>query len=330
MIRLADPWFLLLLILPLAAGWLLWRRRRAMRPHMRFSSLALLAAARRTLRTRLLGLPAVLMLASAILMVGALARPQSAWREDKRFTEGIDIMLVIDVSDSMKALDFQPNRLSKAKQVVAEFIDGRSNDQIGVVIFGRDSFALCPLTHDYAALRDFVDKINFDLVNGDSTAIGMGLAGAVDRLRRSQAKSKVAILLTDGENNAGQIDPLTAARVARDLGVRVYTIGIGSASGRVPIPNPGNIGPPITYIPSQLNTEELTQMAEMTGGQFFHATDGDSLEKIYRQIDKMERTEIEINEMHYFDELGHYLIVPALLLVLAALLLENSWLRTFP
>jgi Ca-activated chloride channel homolog len=330
MIRLAAPWMLLLIPVFLLAGWRLWRLGPRRHPRMKFSSATLLGVNSPTLRSRLLGLPPALVLAASLLLVLALARPQSAWREHKRFTEGIDIMLVIDVSGSMRALDFSPNRLEKAKQVVKEFVKGRSNDQIGIVIFAKDTFTLCPLTQDYGALETFIDRIDFDLVNGDATAIGMGLANAVNKLRQSKAKSKVVILLTDGENNAGRIDPLAAAEIAKQFGVRVYTIGVGGNASEVPIPNPNPLGPRVVMMPFKLNVEQLTSIAKMTGGQFFRATDGQSLEKIYRQIDSMERTPIQISETHYFDELAQWLIIPALILLLLAFALENTWLRAFP
>jgi Ca-activated chloride channel family protein len=330
MMRLADPWLLLLVLLPLLAAVWLWRRHESLRPRLRFSSLALLGRTARTLRTRLTGLPLALLLLACALVVLALARPQSAWREHKRFTEGIDIMLVIDVSDSMHALDFDPNRLEKAKVVVKDFIKGRTDDQIGIVIFARDTFTLCPLTQDYQALTQFIDRIDFDLLEGNGTAIGMGLANAVNRLKDSKAKSKVVILLTDGENNAGKIDPLSAAEVAKQFGVRLYTIGVGTASGYVDIPVQTPFGTSRQKMPAQLDVAQLTQMAQMTGGQFFHAKDGKSLETIYGQIDKMERIKLEANETHYFDELAQYLMWPALLLILLAFTLETTWLRTYP
>ena len=330
MLRLANPWLLLLLALLPLIGWWLWHRRRRIRPRMKYSSLALLRAATPTLRARLLGVPLVLVFAAGALIILGLARPQSAWREHRRFAEGIDIMLVIDVSDSMRALDFTPNRLEKAKEVVKQFVRGRSEDQIGLVIFARDTFTLCPLTQDYNALESFVDNIKFGIVNGDATAIGMGLANGVNKLRVSKAQSKVIILLTDGENNAGRIDPLSAAEIAKQFAVRVYTIGVGSVRGQVRIPNPGAFGPRTVTILSALDVKQLTQIAEMTGGRFFHATDDRSLEKIYQDIDKLERTKVEVSETHYFDELAQYLMLPALFLLLLAFALENTWLRTFP
>lgn len=329
--RLADPWMLLALV-PLAAlaGWLWLRRDR--RPRMKYSSLALLGGGRGTLRSRLVGLPPALLVLAGFLMAVALARPQSAWRAHKRFNEGIDIMLVLDVSESMRALDFTPNRLEKAKAVVRDFIDGRGGggDRIGMVIFGKNTFALCPLTTDYQALDSFIDRIDFDLVDGNGTAIGMGLANGVNKLRRSEGKSKVVILLTDGENNAGQIDPVSAGEIARQFGVRVYTIGVGTVHGVVPIPNPSTFGASTIGYESELDVDQLTRIARMSGGQFFHATNDRSLEQIYAQIDRMERTRVEAAETHYYDELGHYAMVPALVLLMLALGLEATWLRTYP
>ncbi len=332
MIRLAAPWALLVLPLVAAVGFWLWRRRAAgLRPRMQYSSLGLIGAAGRTLRARLLGLPAVLILAAAVLCGLALARPQTPWSEQRRTTEGIDIMLVVDVSESMRALDFEPNRLERAKAVVKEFVAGRTDDQVGLVIFGMDAFTLCPLTHDMQALAQFVDFIDFHILDGNRTAIGMGLANAVDRLRKSRTESKVVILLTDGENNAGRLDPLTAAQVAKQLGVRVYTIGVGTVAGWVPMPQRTMSGQMVIgRAQAALDVEELTRMAEMTGGRFFHAADGDKLEEIYRQIDRLERTKIEHTASRHYDEQGHLLILPALVLLLAALVLENTWLRTFP
>ena len=329
-LRFAEPWMLLLIPAIIAlACWSLFSRRPA-RPRMRYSSLELLREAGRTLRTRMLALPALLTFLACLLLALALARPQSAWRESKRFSEGIDIMLVLDVSDSMAALDFTPNRLERSKAVIKEFIKHRVDDQIGLTIFGVDTFAMSPLTHDYKALDEYVDRIHFDLVSGNGTAIGMGLANGVSQLRASKAKSKVVILLTDGENNAGQIDPISAGTIAKAFNVRVYTIGVGTEGRMVDIPDPRTGGRTLTQMPSQLNAEQLTEIAEMTGGQFFRATDDQSLEQIYAQIDTMERTRVEVAETQAFDDLGHFLIIPALGLLLLAFGLENTWLRTFP
>ena len=329
MIRFAQPYAFLLLPAVALIVYLSIRHRRDSNPRMLFSSVRILGDLRPSLKVRMRPLPTILFTLALTLTVVAFARPQSPWQEHKRRIEGIDIMLVIDVSESMRALDFHPNRLQKAKQVVQEFVQGRKNDQIGVVIFAKETFTLCPLTHDYAALETFIDRINFDLVDGQATAIGMGLANAVNKLKDSQSKSKVCILLTDGENNSGKIDPLMAAEIAKQFEVRTYTIGVGS-KGYVDMPV--RVGGRVTVnrIPSNLDVRTLSKIAEMTGGKFFEATDGKSLEQIYEQIDEMERTEVEVTEINYFDDRAHYLIIPALLLVGVGIVLEGTWLRSFP
>jgi Ca-activated chloride channel family protein len=283
-----------------------------------------------TLKTRLRPLPLIVTLIALGFLMVAMARPQSPLSERSRLTEGIDIMLVIDVSESMRAMDFEPNRLEKAKEVVKEFIGGRVDDRIGIVIFGRETFTLCPLTQDYAALQTFVDRINFDLVNGVGTAIGMGLANAVNKLKDSEAKSKVVILLTDGENNSGKIQPITAAEIANQLGVRTYTIGIGS-EGVVQMPQQTSGGGWIvTPQLSNIDTATLERIADLTEGRFFMATDGKKLEQIYDEIDALERTSLEVSESNFFEEQGHLLIIPALLLLALSILIEEGWLLSFP
>lgn len=329
MIRFAQPLAFLLLLFVFPMIPLLYAGRGRRTPRMLFSSKRGVPTDGASLRMLLRPLPLVLSLMAFVLLVVALARPQSATSERSRITEGIDIMLVIDVSDSMRALDFDPNRLEKAKQVVKEFIAGRTDDRVGLVIFGQQTFTLCPLTHDYTAVEDFVDRIDFDLVNGEGTAIGMGLANAVNKLKDSIARSKVVILLTDGENNFGEIQPLTAAEIAHQLKVRVYTIGIGS-QGDVRMPVQTEAGWRISIQPSFLDAETLTRIANMTGGRFFMATDGDKLEQIYREIDQLERTPVEVAESNYFDELAHWFVLPALALLALAFILEETWLLSFP
>lgn len=330
-IRFAQPEaFFLLLIIPAVVAVMI-RARKSATPKMLFSSIRLLGGAGSSWRVRLRPVPSIMSLAALVLLIVALARPQSPWREHQRQTSGIDIMLVTDVSESMRALDFSPNRLEKAKAEMKEFVAGRTDDQIGIVIFAKETFSLCPLTHDYAALETFIDRIDFDLVDGQATAIGMGLANAVNKLKDSPSKSKVIILLTDGENNFGTIHPLTAAEIAKQLNVRTYTIGIGSRGlVRMPVQTAPGGRRIIQRMQSQIDTVTLEKIAEMTGGKFFEATDGSKLEGIYAQIDEMERTEIEYNETNYFDELAHFLIVPALLLVAFAFFLEQTWLWSFP
>ncbi|MBI3735305.1 VWA domain-containing protein [Candidatus Sumerlaeota bacterium] len=329
MIRFAEPWwFLLFLLIPPII--ILRLRLRQRTPRMRFSSTAIVGKPSRSFRIMMRPLPTIFLFASLILLVTALARPQSPWREHKRKTEGLSIMLVMDVSESMRALDFKPNRMEKSKEVVKEFVRGRSDDLIGMVIFGKETFTLCPLTLDYAAVETFIDRINFDLVDGNATAIGMGLANAVNKLKDAATKSKVVILLTDGENNFGEIQPVTAAELAKKLGIRVYTIGVGSKGiVEIPMTNPFG-GTSIGSIRSNIDTATLSKIADMTGGKFFEATDGEKLAQIYAQIDKMERTAIESNENNYFDERVTLFLIPALLLFGGAYLLEQTWLWSFP
>lgn len=329
-LRFAQP--LLLLLLPAIPLLVLWARVRFARraPRMRFSSTALLGLPRPTLRVRLRGLPRLLMALSLALAVVALARPRIPWAEEKRKIEGISIMLVMDVSESMRALDFDPDRLEKSKSVVRDFVKGRTNDLVGLVIFGKETFAVCPLTHDYDALDRFIQRLGYDLVDGQATAIGLGLANGVNKIKDSKTRSKVVILLTDGENNWGEIQPLTAADIAKELGVRVYTIGVGSQGVvKIPVVSP-NGRVMLREMMSNIDYDTLRKIAEITGGQFFEATDGASLEKIYAQIDEMEKTRVDTNERNYFDELAHWFVVPALLLLGAAFLLERTWLRSFP
>lgn len=329
-IRFAQPLaFLLLLAIPVIL-FLMRRAKGKTTPKMVFSSIRLFGVRSRSARILFRPLPKVLAILALMSLIVAFARPQTPWREHRRKIEGIDIMLVADVSESMRALDFQPNRLEKAKEVMKEFIKGRTDDQIGVVIFGKETFTLCPLTHDYSALETFISRIDFDLVDGQGTAIGMGLANGVNKLKDSAAKSKVVILFTDGENNFGEIAPLLAANVAKELNARVYTIGVGS-KGYVdmPVKTPGGRWT-VRPVESDIDTDTLSKIADMTGGKFFEATNGEKLRQIFKQIDQLERTQFQVNETNYYDDLAHFLIVPALILFGMAFFLEETWLWSFP
>jgi len=250
------------------------------------------------------------------LLIFALARPQHGKVERETFSEGIDIALVLDVSLSMRAGDFHPNRLEAAKDVLKQFVLDRRGDRQTLVIFGSEAATLVPLTLDSGVVYSFVDRIRFNLVNGETTAIGMGLATALDRLRESKAKSRIAILLTDGENNAGKIDPLKAAEAARALGVKVYTIGVGS--------NSSQIGPFGMRLDAGLDETTLKQIAELTGGVYFRATDEEKLSEIYEQIDKLEKSKIEATQFDNFNDLVHWFAVPALLLLLLEAALRST------
>ena len=251
-------------------------------------------------------------------------------------TEGIDIILTIDISGSMQAEDFKPkNRLHVAKQVVSEFIRGRDSDRIGMVIFAGQAVTQCPLTSDYSVLLSLLENVQIGMLE-DGTAIGMALATSVNRLKDMEAKSKVVILLTDGQNNRGEIDPLTAARIAQSLGIKVYTVGVGREGGApIPVYDPiyGKrylVGPDGQLILTQMDEETLKEIARLTGGKYFRAVDRDSLKKIYQQIDRLEKTKRKVKHYMEYRELFQYLVSAALFCMTASFLLENTRFRTIP
>ncbi|MEE9219868.1 MAG: VWA domain-containing protein [Acidobacteriota bacterium] len=332
MFRFLHPWWLLLLVgLPAAIGWI--RRRDAGRSRsVRFSALALLDGLPRSWAARLRhGLLTGLRVAGLVLAVIALARPQAGHSEEEILTRGIDIMVVIDHSGSMAAEDFKPrNRLHVAKEVVAGFIGGRRHDRIGMVTFAARALTLCPLTLDYMLVQQALEEIELARKDEDGTAIGMGLASAVNRLRRSQAKSRVIILLTDGRNNRGHIDPLTAAQVARAFDVKVHVIGVGTqGEARFPIDDP-MFGKRYAMMRVDLDEETLTGIANATGGLYFRATDSESLLRIFEQIDALERTDIKVRQYVQYAELFAYFLWPSALLLGLEQLLRHTWLRAIP
>ena len=286
--RWLAPWFLLL-VPALVAIYFLRRRSGAHRPaSLGFSTAGWLPARGRD-RTRLL-LNAVYLL-SILLLTVALARPQRGLRENELSGRGVDIVLALDVSTSMRAEDFQPNRFAVAKTVASTFVEGRPHDRLGLVIFAGTAVTQCPLTLNHSVLVDLLQRVDFGMVE-DGTAIGQGLATALNRLRQSRAKSKVVILLTDGDNNRGAIDPLTAADLARALGVRVYTIGVGT-SGIAPFPvDDPAFGRRYVMQPVVIDETTLRGIAEKTGGHYFRARDNQALAAIYRQIDQMEKSNL--------------------------------------
>ena len=242
--------------------------------------------------------------------------------------EGIDIMLAIDVSTSMLAEDLKPNRLEAAKDVAAEFINGRPNDNIGITLFAGETFTQCPLTVDHAVLLDMIHNIKCGLIE-DGTAVGMGIANAVTRLKDSKAKSKVIILLTDGTNNKGDISPLTAAEIAKSFGIRVYTIGVGT-NGMAPYPYP--VGNTVQYVnmPVEIDEKTLTQIAGTTDGNYFRATSNSKLKEVYEEIDKLEKTKLNVKEYSKRDEEYQWFALAAFLCVLLEVLLRNSILKKIP
>jgi Ca-activated chloride channel homolog len=327
--RLAHPWLLLLLLLvPL----ILYRergRRAAVESALRVPDLEALRSAGTSFRARLVRLLPWLELGALLLCVVILARPQSGIREREVLSEGIDIVLALDISGSMKAMDLKPNRLVAAKEVAKAFVAGRQGDRIGLVVFASDSFTQCPLTLDYGVLRDLIDQVDFGAID-DGTAIGMGIANASNRLKESKAKSKVIILLTDGVNNAGRVDPITAARLAAALGIRVYTVGAG-VEGEAPYPVDDPVfGRRTMMVRSTIDEVTLREIARITGGEFFRARDENTLKSIYDRISTMEKTTVETREFVRYDELGPIMLLPALILLGLVLLLESTLLLKVP
>jgi len=320
----ANPGFLaLLLLLPLLAVWQ-WRRYQQQYPELKMSSLAAFGRTG-TWKSALRPFLSVFKLAAFTLLVIALARPQNKFAEEKITADGIDIVLSMDVSGSMLARDFEPDRLGAAKQVAQEFINTRKYDRIGLVVFAGESFTQCPTTTDHAVLRTLLEQTQSGMLE-DGTAIGMGLATAVSRLQDSKAKSKVIILLTDGVNNAGFIDPLTAAETALQTGVKVYTIGVGTR-GYAPYPVQGFFG--IQYQRMQVEIDEtlLQKIAQMTGGRYYRATENTSLRQIYDEINQLEKTKIEVTTISRFTEQFHLFALLAAICLAMEILLRNTVFR---
>jgi len=267
------------------------------------------------------------LLAIALLIV-ALARPQTSARGENVYREGIDIVLAVDISGSMLAEDLRPNRLEAAKKVAEDFIKGRVSDRIGLVIFAGESFTQCPSTTDYGVLIDLLDKVKMGGLQ-DGTAIGEGIATAVNRMKTSKSKSKVMILLTDGVNNMGSIDPATAAEIAATFGIRIYTIGVGT-KGMAPYPVKTPFGIQYQPMPVEIDETMLKQVSAVTGGQYFRATGNQKLRDIYQEIDKLERTKIEVQEFHRYTELFYDFVVAAIGFFILELLLSGFLFRKIP
>ncbi len=284
--------YLLILIAPMLA-WYVWKERDAF-ANIRFSSLKPFEGQRITYRHLLRHLIFALRIMVIALVIVVLARPQSTNRWQNVTTEGIDIMIALDISGSMLAQDFKPNRLEASKNVAIEFISGRETDRMGLVVYSGESFTQCPLTTDHAVLINLFNDIESGMIE-DGTAIGMGLANAVNRLKDSKAQSKVIILLTDGVNNRGAIAPLTAAEIAKSFGIRVYTIGVGT-EGMAPVPVQTPYGTRYQNAKVEIDEETLKQIADATDGSYFRATNNEKLREIYIEIDKLEKTKIDVKE----------------------------------
>lgn len=324
----ADPGFLWgLLVIPLLAYWYIRRHRRTT-SDLRFPTLEPFAALKPTWRERLRHLPFVLrMIVIAAVLVG-LARPQTTSSGENIYTEGIDIALLLDISGSMLAEDFQPNRIQAAKAVAQEFVDGRANDRIGLVIFAGQSFTQCPMTLDYRVLKGLLRQVKPGMVE-DGTAIGMAIAQGVNRLKDSEAESKVMILLTDGVNNRGEIDPLTAAQIAQTFGIRVYTVGVGTI-GEAPYPVQTPFGIRYQNVPVDVDEKTLTTIADLTGGKYFRAKNNRALKEIYAEIDRLEKTRIEVKAYRSYTERFYPWVWLALAVLLIELAVAGIILRKLP
>jgi Ca-activated chloride channel family protein len=326
-IQFGQPWLLLLLLLiPVLIYWK-YNKGKKQVAAIGISSTKGLAASR-SWKNSFQQFPFVLRLLALVCIIIALARPQTKFDETQREGEGIDIVLAIDVSGSMTAQDFQPNRMEAAKKVAEEFVDQRPSDRIGVVIFAGESFTQCPLTTDHYVLKTQISQIRNGLLE-DGTAIGSGLATSVDRLRSSKSKSKVVILLTDGMNNGGLIDPSTALEIAKTFHVKVYTIGVGT-EGYAPTPVSTPLGIVMQNQKVSIDEGLLKNIATQTGGEYFRATDNQSLEKIYSQIDKMEKSKVEITTFHHYSEKFYPFVFAALALLFVEIILKFTLFKKFP
>ena len=325
----ADPelLWLLWLLLPMVALYV-WRVRRG-GSALRISSVAPLEGAAKGVRYWARHLPFVLRCAAVALLVVALARPQNTERGTSTTTEGIDIVLAMDVSTSMLARDFEPDRITAARDVAARFVADRPHDRIGIVAFAGESFTQSPLTTDRSTLQTLLGQVSAGMIE-DGTAIGNGLATAVNRLRESDARSKVVILLTDGVNNAGQVSPATAADIAASYGIRVYTIGVGTR-GTAPYPVQDMWGA-VRDVPVQVEIDEemLADIASRTGGEYFRATDAGTLAEIYARINRMEKSRVETSEYTMHTELAGRYMLWAFVLLVAEFLVRFLWLRRLP
>ncbi|MFA5588715.1 MAG: VWA domain-containing protein [Mariniphaga sp.] len=321
-----EYFYLLLVIVPMAA-WYIFRQKRNS-ASIRISTTAPVIKAPKTLRHYLRHLVFLLQMVAISAFVIVLARPQSTTEFENVTTEGIDIVIALDISTSMLAKDFSPDRLEAAKNVAMEFISGRQYDRIGLVIFAGEAFTQCPLTTDRAVLINLFRDIKTGIIQ-DGTAIGNGLATAVARLKDSDAISRVVILLTDGENNAGEIAPITAAEIARTFGIRVYTIGVGTV-GMAPYPVQTPYGTQLRDIEVKIDEKMLQEIASLTDGKYFRATNNIKLEEIYKEIDQLEKSKIEVREFSRRSEEFLPFALAGILLLIASLFLRTTVFRSIP
>jgi len=327
-IKFLYPWVLLLLIvIPLIIVWYIFRRNR-LRPAITLPHLPHSLPITPTFRIRFFHSMFALRCIALAAVIVAMARPQTSSDKTDVNIEGIDIVLSLDISSSMLSEDFRPNRLEAAKEVALKFVEGRPQDRIGLVVFSGESFTQCPLTIDHRVLKELFNEIKSGIIE-DGTALGDGLGTAINRLRSSKAKSKVIILLTDGVNNTGFVDPMAAADMAREFGIRVYTIGVGTM-GTAPYPFQTPFGVQYQQIPVEIDEPLLQQIATTTGGKYFRAVNKEKLEKIYAEIDKMEKTKIEVMSYSHKTEEAFLFIIIALIALGLELLLRNTIFKTIP
>lgn len=325
----ASPWLLLLLAAPILLALLpLLVRSRQQPATLQYSDVRLTAQLGPSLRQRGRFIMPVLRFLGLALLVIALARPQAGSAREIITGEGIDIVIVLDISGSMAALDFEPNRLGAAKRVIHDFIQQRKYDRVGLVIFASEAFSQVPPTLDYKVLERVLEdtQVSWDIGLDSGTAIGLGLANGANMLRDSKADSRVIVLLTDGANNSGQVDPLTAAQIAKALGIKVYTIG-AARPGPAALPFPDGR---IEYRDSEIDEETLRKIADITGGLYFRAEDGEGLQQIYNTINKLERSQVEVRTFTRYRELAIWFIFPAAMLLAAEILLRRTLFRTIP
>lgn len=335
MIRLANPLILLLLLLVPAVVYIINRFEGKLKSSIRFSNTDLIRRLKPSLKVRLSRKMIYLRAFSLVLIIVAMSRPQSAIEKTRIFIEGIDIVLAVDTSSSMRAMDFEikgkrVDRLAVVKDVVREFIEKRPNDRIGMVAFSGNAYTVCPLTLDHSWLEKNIERVKIGLIKKDGTAIGSAISASLNRIKDTEAKEKIIILLTDGRNNAGRISPELAAEAARALGVRIYTIGAGT-KGLAPFPVKDMFGKTVLR-PIQIEIDEklLIKIADMTGGTYFRATDTESLEKIYERIDKLEKTKMEETGYNIYKELFLFALIPGLALIFLEIMLFNTVLRRIP
>jgi len=324
-----TPWVLGLLVFPL--GMIFWQifRLRKHYPTLRLPITEGFAEHQQAFRGRLKQNLFILRVLGLTFLIFALARPQTSFNEENVNTEGIDIVMSLDISGSMKALDFRPDRLGAAKKTAAEFIQNRKNDRIGLVVFASESFTQCPLTTDHQMIMQLLEEVDEGLLES-GTAIGMGLSTAVIRLKDSDAKSRVVILLTDGDNNSGFIDPLTATEAAKQYGIRVYTIGVGK-NGMAPYRVKGPFGNyQIVQQEVKLDEELLKQIANETGGRYYNVKDNQALERVYEEIDRLEKTRIQVTRITRKTEQFYWFLIIGGLILLLEWLLRYGVVRSIP